>query len=811
MKNRLLPKPQSIKKIGTYIKLDKVSLILDEALDSDLKNNLIDTLEKHQIEIDENAAYKVIVSLAGKDKGVIKTLESTFKRVDIAKYGEEAYQLYIDNDFILINASSNQGAYYASKTLASLIDGKRIASLDIIDYPTMSVRGVIEGFYGTPWTTEQRLEQFKFYGDMKINTYIYAPKDDPYHRTLWREPYPEDQLERMTKLIEGSKRNKVNFVFAISPGNDIDLVGENKEKDFETLIQKSQTLYNMGVRSFSIYFDDILNKDGTNQANLLNKFQNEFIQKYDDITPLITVPTEYDTFAMVGHGPISTYTKNFSETLQDDIHVMWTGSVIVSEYLTMENARFVNEIYGDNIALWWNYPVTDYQKEKLALGPIVDIDKGIDEYVDYFILNPMEHAELSKISLATGADYSWNPHEYDAEVSLNNTLDILYGDLKEEMKIFSNHSSRMSKAWDVGRQDAPELQEMFTKYWRCVGEGKGVTELQNYLSIELNKIIKASEVLLDKLPENILAEGKSNIIKLGLLGKIGLKALEMNLAQIMNNERDYGILKEEILSSGYNSGKEVSEGVLVAFIDQVLNFNISPKVSFSLTENFVGVNKKINLFNESSLITRDISWNFKGATVHNDSNECPVISYEKEGLYTIEMYGENTKGKDVLIAKDFITVTSLADKEKTNLSQGKPVKTSSNCTDDERGEYAVDGNIRSKWCADAEGIHSIIIDLESISLICSINIHHSEAGGEPKASNTKDYSISISNDNLVYEKVVDVKDNTKGITADKIKASHARYLKIEISKPTQNTDKAARIYEIEVLGYEGKQKLFSSH
>ena len=52
----------------------------------------------------------------------------------------------------------------------------------VIDWPAMRLRGAIEGFYGSPWTHEERMHQLAFYGDVKMNTYIYAPKDDPYHR-----------------------------------------------------------------------------------------------------------------------------------------------------------------------------------------------------------------------------------------------------------------------------------------------------------------------------------------------------------------------------------------------------------------------------------------------------------------------------------------------------------------------------------------------------------------------------------------------------------------------------------------------------
>ena len=85
------------------------------------------------------------------------------------------------------------------------------------------------------------------------------------------------------------------------------------------------------------------------------------------------------------------------------------------EGIDVANAQKVKEVYGDRMGIWWNYPCTDYITEKLALGPIYGLDKGLENEVDFLVMNPMEHAELSKITLATGADYAWNTAAYDYE------------------------------------------------------------------------------------------------------------------------------------------------------------------------------------------------------------------------------------------------------------------------------------------------------------------------------------------------------------------------------------------------------------
>ena len=71
---------------------------------------------------------------------------------------------------------------------------------------SIPLRGVVEGFYGKPWTQEQRVDMMAFCEAHGLNAYIYAPKDDPYHREKWREPYPESQRKKLAKLIRELNR-----------------------------------------------------------------------------------------------------------------------------------------------------------------------------------------------------------------------------------------------------------------------------------------------------------------------------------------------------------------------------------------------------------------------------------------------------------------------------------------------------------------------------------------------------------------------------------------------------------------------------
>ncbi len=564
----------------------------------------------------------------------------------------------------------------------------------------------------------------------------------------------------------------------------------------------------MGVRSFAILFDDISNKDGVKQAELLNRFNDEFIKKRKDIKPLITVPTKYNTQAMGVVGDLNAYTKGFSETIDKDIKIMWTGQAVVSEELPLENVEFMQKVYGDRIGVWWNYPVSDYLKSKLALGPIVNIDKRLEGKVDFFTMNPMEHANLSKIALATGADYSWNTSEYDSDRSWNRSIELLFGDLAPEMKTFANHSSRMTGK-GIGREDAENVRKTMDQFWEKLSKRKDATKEINQLNEEFADIVEAADILKEKLPAETLEESSENLDKLKLLGENGKLALDMVLAK--NNQVDdaYKKLKKKLKSNlpALNRGARVSEKTVLAFIKEALDFDPLPVVSFDVSKTLVAPVEKIQFKNTSSLTTEEIEWTFKGAKVEHSTAQNPKVVYEKEGIYPVKLVGKNPLGKDKVVRQEYITVTDLAKSEKTNLALGKEITASSNCAKTEKSQFAVDGSTQTKWCANDSGTHKLTVDLGGTNVVSEIVMKHAEAGGEPSSSNTLAYRIQISKDGKNFKDLVKVTDNKSAVTNDQIPVIKGRYVRLIVDKPTQGDDNAARIYEFEVMGLEGDVEL----
>ena len=336
-----------------------------------------------------------LIHIIGKDnadKVAVQLLESLFSEVSNSQQGfpiyvgeksddaikefafqipdqAEGYFLSIEYDKIVVAGNDARGTYYGVQTLKQLMKEEKLPLVVIKDYPDILARGVVEGFYGTPWTFEDRVSQINFYGDNKLNTYIYGPKDDPYHRSpYWRQPYPEDEASAIKQLVDISNQNHVDFVWAIHPGLDIKWTVEDRD----SLMSKFESMYNLGVRAFAVFFDDIWG-EGVNaekQAELLNYVDDNFIKSKQDVLPLILCPTEYNkSWSNIDGGYLPTLGAN----LNPSIHVMWTGDRVISDIDT-QGLQWINEHIQRKAYIWWNFPVSDYVRDHLLMGPAYGLD-----------------------------------------------------------------------------------------------------------------------------------------------------------------------------------------------------------------------------------------------------------------------------------------------------------------------------------------------------------------------------------------------------------------------------------------------------
>ena len=467
------------------------------------------------------ADFSVCIGMKG-DKSVRKYAARIPKQA-------EGYYLKIDKEGIVVAGADRRGVFYGVQTLVQLIALPKLPLVEVTDYPDVPYRGVVEGFYGVPWSREARLSQLDFYGRNKMNIYIYGPKDDPYHSSPnWRKPYPAQEAEQLKELVECARRNEVLFYWAIHPGKDI----RWNTEDRDLLMEKFESMYRLGIRAFAVCFDDI-SGEGTSaekQVELLNDIYHNFVKVKGDVAPLLMCPTEYNRLWTKLEGG---YLATLGGKLHPDIGILWTGDKVVA-CIDKPTMQFVNPLLKRKAFIWWNFPVSDYVRDRLLLGAVYGNGTDIDDDISAFISNPMEHAEASKIALFSIADYAWNMDAYKSDASWRRAVRYLMPGHAAALQVFASHNSDLGgNEHDFRREESeqirPALERLLDAYCR---EGKREVAAASAVTEECERMIASADLLLasDENPA-LIKEITPWLIQFKLLGEYGREVLCMLAAQ----------------------------------------------------------------------------------------------------------------------------------------------------------------------------------------------------------------------------------------------------------------------------------------
>jgi hyaluronoglucosaminidase len=264
-----------------------------------------------------------------------------------------------------------------------------------------------------------------------LNTFVYAPKNDPYHRNRWRDPYPADTLADMRATAVVAGKAKVRFIYAIAPGLDVCYACRD---DFAALTAKLRQVSRARVRHFAIFFDDVagglthpedVSRYGGNDAPALARAHADLVNRVDRWLRrrrlpgiVFMVPTDY------AGNDCDPYLTELGMRLRKSIAVGWTGSGVFAATVTGAEAAARRACVGDHaVVLWDNFPVNDtVLSSNLHLGPLTGRDAALARTLGGHLLNPMTQAHASLVALGGAAAYFRDPDGYDAEAAWHATL-----------------------------------------------------------------------------------------------------------------------------------------------------------------------------------------------------------------------------------------------------------------------------------------------------------------------------------------------------------------------------------------------------
>ncbi|MDC0325685.1 protein O-GlcNAcase, partial [bacterium] len=284
--------------------------------------------------------------------------------------------------------------------------------------------GVIEGFYGTPWTLSERLMVLDRMAAWNLNTYLYAPKDDLKQRLLWREDYTTQELEVLKDLIDACRSRGIRFVYALSPGLDIAYA---QDAEFDCLKRRLDQILKLGGSDFALLFDDIPDVMREEDRNRFGSFAlaqshvtNVVYHWLQKITPsndrFLFCPTPYCGRMQRGGLGGEHYLEQIGKTLDPEIEIFWTGPEIVSSLITMDHIGALTQILRRPPMIWDNLHANDYDGHRFYCGPYSGRPMEMRQAVSGIMHNPNNEAPLNFVPWKTLSDYlhaaeDWIPRE----------------------------------------------------------------------------------------------------------------------------------------------------------------------------------------------------------------------------------------------------------------------------------------------------------------------------------------------------------------------------------------------------------------
>ncbi|QNS06225.1 beta-N-acetylglucosaminidase domain-containing protein [Streptomyces xanthii] len=473
------------------------------------------------------------------------------------------------------------GLFHAAQTFRQLVDGREVAGVVVRDWPGTAVRGLTEGFYGTPWTTEQRLAQLDFMGRTKQNRYLYAPGDDLYRQARWRETYPAEQRAAFRRLAERARANHVTLGWAVAPGQAMCM---SSDADVKALTRKLDAMWALGVRAFQLQFQDVSYSEwhcsadakrfgsgpraaARAQAEVANAVARHLADRHPG-TALSLMPTEYF------QDGATAYRTALAADLADGVEVAWTGVGVVPRTITgseLDRTRraFSSSGGAHQLLTMDNYPVNDYAQDRIFLGPYTGREPAVASGSAAVLATAMEQPAASRIPLFTTADYAWNPRDYRPQESWKAAIDDLAGgDPGTEAALTALAGNDASSV--LGADESAYLKPLLAEFWRAR------TTTDENRNARAAKELRGAFTVMRRTPQALGstaldAEVRPWSDKLGRYGAAGESAVDMldaaergDGAAAWRASKRLAALREELRRSRVTVGK----GVLDPFLDR---------------------------------------------------------------------------------------------------------------------------------------------------------------------------------------------------------------------------------------------------
>lgn len=437
----------------------------------------------------------------------------------------------------------------------------------------LPLRGTIEGFYGPPWSHEQRLAHLDFLARIGMNSFVYAPKDDPYHRARWREPYPARELAQLAEIARHARSLGIAFTYAIHPAMSMRYTDE---ADHAALAAKAGQLFDAGITSFALLFDDVPYglPDAADRARYgpgpagsgaahgatCTRFVAEVLRPRGIDEPLLICPTDYAGVAT------SPYRQQLASTAPPDALIAWTGTGVISDAVTRADIDRAAACFERRIVLWDNFPVNDFDPSRAFLGPLTGRSADVGgSALTGIVSNPMSLPEASRFALATVAEWARDPARYDPAAAADRALHLVAGAGAGDL-------APLVRACSGWPPDAPEDPELHRTADAALAEPDALAAVESQL-LELRRGCRAAAS-----PASLVGELRPWLDEAVAVCGAGLAAARL-LRAARTGAGDQAVLRDETrqaLDAAEEHYENVLRRTIPPFIRSVLDRTAPP-------------------------------------------------------------------------------------------------------------------------------------------------------------------------------------------------------------------------------------------
>ena len=232
----IFPQPKKLEATGAKFLVKNVSVDWGNLPDGECEKFMKELLDK----------FLAAKKLSGKDH----ILSMKVEIIPDANSSRQWYRLNVSEKEIRLTGTTKAGILYGLQTLFQIMEKpESVPEVEIEDGPDFDTRGIITGAFS--------VNAMDLLVPYKIN--FYWPCGGAFACREWTRPMTEAEKTHLRGVIEGAKIRQIDIIYGMRPGWGKTELCYSSQEHMKYITDKYRTYYELGLRNFSLAFDDLFN------------------------------------------------------------------------------------------------------------------------------------------------------------------------------------------------------------------------------------------------------------------------------------------------------------------------------------------------------------------------------------------------------------------------------------------------------------------------------------------------------------------------------------------------------------------------